>query len=568
MFWARRTPVSLFLALILYLTLAWTCVTGVGAVGEVGAAWRAAPPRVVVAWEGGEALLADGWRAGPLVAAQARPLERIELGPLSLPLAVNQYTGGPPEWPARLVWALTRSLGAVTGLHVALGGLLLILAHRFLRYHGTDVAAATAGLALASDWSFVFYRKVLSGTELLLQAAGLLVLWAFWSRRWSGGRHGTLAVAAGVGLGMMAKATFAATLVAFAAAALLTRWDRPALKPPPAPRWGAMLAVVAALTAPLWVSALHAAALPAELPMVRSHDFVDLQLARALDGLGGAAAAREQAASLLWFLVDPLAWFGPALGAPRPLSPSGWRIAALALLLAGTALEWRSRGNSPSAALLRFLSIYAPLQLLALWAANRDLHHLAQAAPTWCLWFGLAADRLAAPITQPRSPTRALYALALTLPWIVGGARALAETDAVVGAVEAPLFAEDRQAALIALLRAAEVERLAASDYELYGTLELRLEADGGRSVEVTHGWGALSRARGGGERSAAMAALLRDARGGHYLAVRKTAPRIYDSRPSEAALVGLAEEAGVTVEEVGRLEDRDGEWARLYRVR
>ena len=45
----------------------------------------------------------------------------------------------------------------------------------------------------------------------------------------------------------------------------------------------------------------------------------------------------------------------------------------------GTALAWLRRGNSPHGALLRFMSLYTPLQIGALWLANRDLHHLAQA---------------------------------------------------------------------------------------------------------------------------------------------------------------------------------------------
>jgi len=567
LFWSRRFPAALFLALALYLGLAWSSVNSVGVVGEVAASWRAAPPAVAVGFDGGPVMARLG-EAGPLAASQVRPLERLVIGPLSAPLAVNQYTGGPPDWPARLVWALTASTRAVTALHVALGALLLALVYRFLRFHGTDVAAAVAALVLACDWNFVFYRKVLGGTEVLLQAAGLLVLWAFWSRRWSGGRHGTIAVAVGVGLGLMAKATFLATLGAFAVAALVTRWDRPALKPPPAPRWWAMLGIVIALTSPLWVSWIHHGLAPSALP-VRSHDFLGFQLERALDGLGGSGANRETGSTLLWFLVDPLAWFGAALGEPgtgRGLSPSGWRLAGLGLLAAGTALEWRRRGNSPSSALLRFLSIYAPLQTLALWAANRDLHHLAQAAPTWCLWFGLAVDRLAAPVTQPRSPLRALYGLALAMTWMVGGGRLLAATDPLIATLPAPLFAEQRQDALMETLHTQSVSRLATSDYELYGLLEIRAEA-AGRPLEVLHGWGALSRARGGEARTTALAGLLASAVGGHYLAVRKTAPRIYDLNPSPSRLQEAAAAAGVSVEVVTSMRDDEGTWATLYAV-
>ena len=210
--WSKRFPHSLVLALLLYLGLAASTVRDVGVVGEVAAPWGLeTPPEVVVAWtDAGAPVLAGDHRAGPLAASQVRPTERLVLGPVSLPLAVNSYTGGPPDWPARAVHALTGSVRAVVALHVTLGALLLVLVHRFLRFHGSDIAAALAALVLATDWSFVFYRKVLGGTEILLQAAALLALWALWSRRWSGGRHGAAAIAVGVGVGLLAKATFVA----------------------------------------------------------------------------------------------------------------------------------------------------------------------------------------------------------------------------------------------------------------------------------------------------------------------------------------------------------------------
>ena len=192
-----RVPFLLIVALALYAGLALTTVRDVGVVGEVAASWALeSPPRVVTEWVDGEPVLADV-ETGLLRASQVRPLERLQLGPVALPLAVNSYTGGPPDWPARAVYALTGSLGAVTALHVALGGLLLLLVHRFLRYHGTPGSAGVAALVLATAWSYVFYRKVLGGTEVLLQASALLVLWSFWSRRWAGGRLGSAAIAVG-----------------------------------------------------------------------------------------------------------------------------------------------------------------------------------------------------------------------------------------------------------------------------------------------------------------------------------------------------------------------------------
>ena len=563
--WSRRFPHSLVVALLLFVGLAATTVRDVGVVGEVAAPWALeAPPRVVVAWsESGIPILAGDHRLGPLAASQVRPTERLVLGPVSLPLAVNSYTGGPPDWPARAVHAVTGRLGAVVALHVALGALLLVLVHRFLRFHGTDIAAALAALALATDWSFVFYRKVLGGTEVLLQAAGLLALWALWSRRWAGGRHGAPAVAVGAGLGLMAKVTFAATLGALATAALATRRDRPALKPPPTPHWWVLAAIVLGLTLPLWVAALHHLAVPE--PHLRSHDQLGLQWDRAWRGLtnlfeGRSGPAREPASTLWAYVAHPLSWFEDAYGGSPP-GPSPWRLFGWGAVVAGSALEWWRRSNSPAGALLRFLSVYGPLQVLVLWLANRDLHHLAQATPTVCLWFGLAVERLAATVTQSKSPKRAALALLLALPWLWSGPQLLRTTDPVLATLAAPQFTESGQRELTEALRAAEVEALWAADYDLYGMLETRLP-----ELEVTHAWGDVSRRFK--DREAATADLLQAARGAHVLFLEPSALRIYDLSPSPTDLGRIAEGARVTVTEVTRLRGRQvGTWAWLYRV-
>ena len=105
---------------------------------------------------------------GPLSAHLTRPLERATIGDTSVPIAVNTYTGGPPEWTGWFMYQLTQSIDAVRVLHVFLGGLLITLVHRFLTIHGTPIAAGVAGIVLATDWSMHFYRKVLGGTEVLL----------------------------------------------------------------------------------------------------------------------------------------------------------------------------------------------------------------------------------------------------------------------------------------------------------------------------------------------------------------------------------------------------------------
>jgi hypothetical protein len=531
---------GLWLALVLYAALAFFTVRAVAPVGEVDIGWAlATPPKVLVQWAPPVESAANG-ALGPLEARQTRPLESLVLGPARIPLAINAYTGGAADWPARLARALTGLRGAGVATNVALGALLLALAHRFLRFHGTPTSSGAAALLLATDWSFVFFKKVLGGTELLLQVAGLLVIWALWSRRWKGGRHGTAAIALGVGLGLGAKATFAGTLLAFGAAALLTRRDRPAVNPPAPVHLGWLVAVPLLCVSPLVLSFGHHALL-GDVPRIVSHDTLGLQSGRLLSG---GHLGREAAANVGRFFGNPLAWLADAWGTVpvEPLAPL--RLVTLALGAAGALMEWRHRTRSPSAALLRYLSLAVPMQGAVLFLLNRDLHHLAQATVPLALLVALGADRVAAEYTRPRSPGRAVLLAVLVAPAMAAGVGQLLATDGVVRTARARTFTADGQAALVDLLRTHGVTRLVVNDYELYGAIE-----ELAPEIAVTHGWGAVSR------KDRDLAGLRAAAKGGYYLIVRPSAPFIYD---------WSAPDVGVRV---GELSDGSGNWAELRRV-
>lgn len=544
------------MALLVYGWLCTTTVQTVGLVGEVAIGWALPSPPVVLTELSPPAVTAaPPW--GPFTALQTRPTERLDLGGVSLPLAINAYTGGLADWPARAArWLVSpggvtpRGLAAGQLIHLALGALLLTLAHRFLRFHGTPAAADAVALLLATDWAFVFYRKVLGGTEILLQAAGLLVLWALWSRRWKGGVHGTVAIAAGVGLGLCAKATFVATLAAFGVTALLMRWDRDGKRPPAAVHIGLLIGLPLLGLAPGLLAALHHAPfLDAAGPdTVLSHDTIALQLAR----FSAASPAREGWVNLACFLGNPLAWFGPALGAPpeSPLSPL--RLLGATVTLLGSGLEWRARTASPSAALLRFLSIAVPLQVGLLFLANHDLHHLAQATPPLALWIALAADRVAGSLAPPRSVARQALVLLFLTPHLLAGVWTLRRTDAVIATLPTSTFTEAGQVELVEMLRAAHVDQLVTSDYEIYGMIEARAP-----EIATTHTWAA--------ERDPA--AVLRLAQGGWYLSLRPTAPLVYNWHPNAGTVAKVAAEAGVRATPVAHLDDTRGTWAALYRI-
>lgn len=532
--------VGLCAALLLYASLALTSGRAVGVVGEVDIGWALSdPPKVLTQWTPPVTSEAGG-TVGPLEARQTRPMESLVVGSARLPLAINAYTGGAADWPARAARALTGERSAGVAVHLLLGGVLILLCHRFLRFHGTHTAGSAAALLLASDWAFVFFKRVLGGTEILLQAAGLLVLWALWSRRWKGGRHGTIALALGIGLGIGAKVTFVATLLAFGGAALLTRWDHPRVKPPERVNWAVLGGLPLLCVSPLLVSWAHHH-LQGGGPHVISHDTLDLQLSRLRSG---AHLDRESLENLWRFLGNSLAWLHDAWGTPYMAALSAPRVLTFAVAAAGAVLEWRTRTHSPSAALLRFLSLAVPLQIALLFLLNRDLHHLAQASvPLACL-VALGADRVAGEVANQRSFLRPVVTAILVLPAVIFGAHQLRRTDAQVDAARAHTFSAHGQSALVDLLRANSVSRLVVTDYELYGVLE-QLAPE----IEVTHGWGAVSRKDRSIEGLRAVAA------GGHYLSVAASQPMIYNWR---------AEGVGV---QVGAVSDGSMNWAELYHV-
>ena len=532
-----------------------------GIVGEVSQSWVAgAPARVLVdltppLWADGATNPSAGAVAGPLVASQARPIERLELGPLRLPLAVNVYTGGLPDWPARLVYGLTGSPAAVVVLHLLLGAALIGLVHRFLVVHASPGAAGAAALLLASDWAFLFYKKALGGTEIALQAAGLLCLWGLWSRRWGGGRRGPWLLALGLGLGLGAKVTFLMTGVALLLAAGLTRWDRPAMRPPlPRGLWRPALLLLALLL-PLAITLLHHhLAMPAA-PHVRSHDFPNVQLERVAGAFSdGPGPVREGLVNLELWLLSPLRFFERSYGATGAPGWSAGRLAGWVLVVLGVAMAWRDRHPTPHQALLRFTSLALVLQVGLLWGVARDLHHLAQAAPLVAIVAALGLERLAASASPPRSSARARLLLALCLPFAVSGVGLSLATDRVLGTIPVATFTQSGQAALVGLLRSNQVTRLVACDYELTGVLEA-LAPD----IEVTHGWGAASW-RG----PEILPQLLERAVDGHLLVLQASAPMVYNIAPKERALQRAAGPIGLQVDIVGALP---GDSAVLYRV-
>lgn len=561
----------------IYLLLAVFSVNSVGVVGEVAASWAlptppavwvdAAPPTYADPTRSPHAAHRIGTTAFGLEASQVRPLENLVVGDHRIPLAVNRYTGGLPDWPSRLVHTVTGSVRAVTALHVLYGVLLMLFVARILRLGSAPIASGAAILWLSANFDFHFYRKVLGGTEVWLLLGSLLLVRAVWDRRFRGGGMAPWGLGLGLALGLHAKSTFVVLVIATVVTTLLTRFDRGerARPVPIAPRrWllGGLVALLGLL--PALLAGWHQTLVP-ESPHLFSHDYPDLQTQRLLHGWqslleGGLAPAREGAGNWLVYWLGPLAFLEPAYQAEPVSFPSLGRVLSWGFVGLGTVLAWVDvqRDRTARTAMLRWLSIAVPMASFGLFLLNRDVHHQAMLTGWSALWAGLALAQIASRRAPPRSPRRAAWTAVLLLPWLLTGVQECLRFDPLLATSPIHHFREDGQQALEELVRAHQVERLTVCDYDLYGMLDIRLP-----DVQVDNAWGAMSV----GKRDTVLQELLAAAAGGHYLTVRASAPRIYDIDPKDNRLQKAARVAGVVVEPVATLDDADGSWARLFRV-
>ena len=544
---SRRSQLALLLILVLYTALSLGLITDMGVVGEVAWVWMDGDPTKHHA----AALETHHW--GPLTAASTRPFETLRIGSFHLPLAVNFYTGGLADWPARIGAAAGLDYDGTMILNLIFGGILIGLVHRFTRTHGSGIAATAAAFLLATDWVFVFFRRSLGGTEVLLSTASLICLWALWDRRWAGGRHGLTAFALGAGLGLTAKLTFVLTLVPLAMTAWFMRWDKPKMGPPLPDRWAPMILAAAIPLLPLIVSLIHH--LQADLPGLSSHDHAHLQVNRVWDALsGGISTPRESSAALLAWIGDPRSFLHAAWGASAPSWFSPLKFLGWAVVGAGVFTAWRERDATPRLALTRFCSVFLLAQEVFTWGVARDLHHNAIATPTLMILAGLSLDALMAQWSPPRSTKRALLVALLCLPWVILGIHGMARTDASLETIERPTVSRSGQNALVKMLRDQEVTRLITMDYEAAGALDILAP-----EIAFQHGWSRIV-----AERKTALAALLNDAKGAHLLVVPSAPSWTYNLKPREGDLAKAAEQVGAALEEVDRLP---GDAAVVYRV-
>ena len=181
---SSRHYLPLLLAILVFVVLQWFSFREMGIVGEVSIGWHSGqPPQVLshtspVAWADGMQTPNSSKVWGPLISSETRPTERLQLGSLELPLAINNYTGGIVDWPARILHFMTGSMKLVQYWHILLGIGVIILLHQFLYRYSSWQAAAVASMWLATDWGFAFYKRALGATEVGLQIGWILCMWA------------------------------------------------------------------------------------------------------------------------------------------------------------------------------------------------------------------------------------------------------------------------------------------------------------------------------------------------------------------------------------------------------
>jgi len=536
---ARRLPIALAFALALYAALGLGGIQNMGVVGEVAWSWmdgRANLHQPV-------SLQTHDW--GPFTASSTRPMETFSLGNIVLPIAINGYTGGLADWPSRLLSAAGIGYESTMFAHWLLGAIFIVLVHRFVRLHGSAIAANAAALLLASDWGFVFFRRALGGTEVLLQASVLLCLWALWSRRWAGGRHGLTAFALGVGIGVSAKLTFFLSLIPLVITARLLRWDKPRLRPPLPDRWAPIVLALLVPLLPLIVMWIHHSWVG--LPTLQTHDHLGFQFERVWSTLsGGPIPARETTAALFSWLGNPSSFLHTAwqADAPPPFSPL--RCVGWLLVLMGSILAWRDIDDTPRIALTRFCSVFLLLQVASIWMVARDLHHLAIATPTMAILAGLSIELIAARTTPPRSLLRSIWVTVGCLPWVGVGSYAITQTDSILQTIPRPTVDRAGQEALITLLQRNGVQRVLTVEYESAGSLDVLAP-----EVDFIHGWTtAVQRP------STALSELLPTVMGHHLLVINNAPPWSYNLRPQVSDLDAAGAQVGAVLEAADRLPD------------
>ena len=514
---------KLLLLIFLYFCIQAFSFRELGFVGEVCMGWANTPTVLSdtnpLSWSNARIEPSSGSSWGPLNANETRPLEELQLGPVSLPLAINQYTGGLGDWPSRILFLLYPSPLFIRIWHVVLGGILIgIVAHIFLKKN-RPIAGYVAALILATDWSFLFYKQALGGTEICLQIAIIGLFWVLLYRK------DMLFFLFFMGLGLQAKLTFVFVLLPLLLGmAVFKKW-------PENKRSLHGCIALALLLSPLCISWLHHSYVDG---LIYSHDGFEMQLKRVQAAFSSSkgGSVRENSQNLLLWFGSPVLFYEHIYKLSTPVLLGGWiRIPFLFLL--GCTIPFLKNSKE-----LLFCAFVLTAQIIVVAVAAKDLHHFAMLVPIYAIVLGLLAEALW---------KKKAWMLLMFAPIAAGSALDVIQSDKLLKQISTPTFRYSDQQNMLQLLKKHNVQKMVTMDYEIYGLVEYLAP-----QIQVIHGWGAISH-----KRRKALPGLLKAAKGGHLLVLSSSMPMIYNLRPDSLQLERAAKEQSLAIIPIETWEDR-----------
>ena len=462
---------------------------------------------------------------GNLCLYSTRPLVRSG----EFPWMLNVYTASFPDWPQWILYHIFNS-PLIIRISQVLSTLLLLLGLGYwVRKTLSPLYLITFFGLLLTDWNFLFYKKALGNTEIILQIAWMSCLLSLIPtntvltpkdlsrQKWI--------LFIGITIGTWSKLPFILHLIPLMFFIWTTQLKRVELS---------KTVCIATCISLLPFVFLSAWTVDIDIP-VRSHDFWTLQWERIVFAVQGHSSnVREHSHNIWIWLGDPLQFFEHAYGVSN-IKWHGWGRAIGYIIFGGALFTIRNRT-------LWCLTGTLILQIFVLAWVAQDLHHIVIATPL--LWYTIVR------VTQEVKLQKILFMGMIT--GILGSnIWILRDAPTIIESVKTPTFSDHRQQQLVDLLTRYDVSNVVTMDYEVFGMLEVRAP-----SLNVLHMWPQIST-----ERWDALPSILEDNIGAHLLVLDASMPMTYNLQPSEQRLNKVAEDVGVSIKRVGHV---DGMWLYL----
>lgn len=502
---------------------------------------------------------------------------------IELPWMKNDYTAGWPDLPAHIAWSVFHSPRAGQGVHLVLGGLVLLLASLLAGRLAGWPATLVTGVWLASDPWFLVYKRLLGGHEVMLQLLGVLgvaLLGAACLRRHRGLFLAGMLVC---GVGLHVKPTFVAVLACavIPALALLASPRHPRVRRA-LPLGALLLALGAAPTALAWVASSSMDSAPASVVgsesahgrwsalrsgEERRRDDIKTRTT-AIDVLLWPDVFWERHWRLIGARTEQRAPDAAAPRSPASVAATGLALALLLLGLAGVGvLARRVRGEEGTmeSRLALALSVMALLMPVLLRLLSPDPHHLALWVPFAAMALGVT---LAAVARRSSVLVCVLVALALVLPARV---LTLVEVDEALELEAGRLSTATGQERLAASLLRLGATSPAMLDYNVMSLMEAWSD---GAVRPWLYSRAALNARRGcvAGAREDFLSRILEAHAGGHVVFVAGLDSGSVgrpDPHRTSKQMAMAAREAGVLLQRTEVVTDDHGRWmADIWAVR